>query len=194
MLAGLCLLTLLACVPLRPAAEDKVIAVLDQLPAGLPHGRARAATLLVLAPDSQAIYDTTRIAYREAPHSVAYFSRHEWGATPSQMLHSLLLRMLDQEHYFSAVLIPPYAGQYRYVLQIRIQELIQDFTSDVPTLRLALHVQLNDGMSNRALASREIALQETMRERTPLAGVEAANRAVEKALRQLAAFLLEAAH
>jgi cholesterol transport system auxiliary component len=64
----------------------------------------------------------------------------------------------------------------------------------VPTLRLALHVQLNDGMSNRALASREIALQETMRERTPLAGVEAANRAVEKALRQLAAFLLEAAH
>ena len=191
LLAAVCLFALTACAPLHTQSEDKVMAVLDQLPGSLPKGRTRPAALLVLAPDSQATYETTRIAYIEMPHRIAYFSRHEWVATPSQMLQSLLLKMLDRAHYFGAVLNPPYGGQYGYVLQIRIQELLQDFTSDPPMLRLALHVQLNGGMSNRVLASREIALQEAMHERTPLAGVEAANLAVAEALRQLAVFLLE---
>lgn len=193
-LAILCLSALAACTSLRQQDADKVTTVLDQLPVDLPKGRTRSAALLVLAPDSQATYETTRIAYIEMPHHIGYFSRHEWVATPSQMLQPLLLKMLDRAHYFSAVMIPPYAGLYGYVLQIRIQELVQDFTSDPPLLRLALHVQLNGGMSNRVLASREIMLQEAMRERTPLAGVEAANLAIAKALRQLAVFLLEATH
>jgi cholesterol transport system auxiliary component len=190
-LAALCLSALAACAPLRPQTEEKVTAVLDQLPVELPKGRTRAAALLVLTPDSQATFETTRMAYMEMPHLIAYFSRHEWVAPPSQMLQPLLLKMLDRAHYFSTVMIPPYAGQYGYVLQIRIQELIQDFTSDPPLVRLALHVQLNSGMSDRVLASREITLHEAMRERTPMAGVEAANLAVAKALRQLAVFLLE---
>lgn len=193
-LAILCLSALAACSSLRQQDADKVTAVLDQLPIELPKGKTRAAALLVLAPDSQATYETTRIAYTEVPHRIAYFSRHEWVAPPSQMLQPLLLRMLDRAHYFSAVMIPPYTGLYGYVLQIRIQELVQDFTPDPPLLRLALHVQLNSGISNRVLASREITLQEAMRERTPLAGVEAANLAIAKALRQLAVFLLDATH
>jgi ABC-type uncharacterized transport system auxiliary subunit len=192
LLAGVCLLALEACAPLHPQSDDKVMLVLDQLPSDLPRGRTRPAALLVLPPDSQSTYETTRIAYIEMPHRIAYFSRHEWAATPSQMLQSLLLKMLDKAHYFGAVMIPPYAGQYGYVLQIRIQELLQDFTSDPPTLRLALHVQLSGGTSNRVLASREIALQEVLHERTPLAGVKAANLTVEKALGQLAIFLLDA--
>jgi hypothetical protein len=73
-----------------------------------------------------------------------------------------------------------------------MQELVQDFTSDPPVVRLALHVQLNDGVSNRLLGAREIAVRKPMRDRTPLAGVEAANLALADALRRTAAFLLEA--
>jgi cholesterol transport system auxiliary component len=191
-LAALCLFTLMACATPRPESENKVTAVLDQLPVELPRGRTRTSVLLLMSPNSQPMYDTTRIAYMEMPHRIGYFSHHEWGATPSQMLQSLLLKMLDQAHYFRAVIVPPYAGQYDYVLQVGIQDLVQDFTSAVPMLRLSVHVQLNDGTSNRVLASREIALREAIRERTPLAGVEAANLAVAKALRELAAFLVEA--
>lgn len=193
-LAALCLFTLMGCATTRPESEGKVMAVLDQLPVELPQARTRTptSTLLLMPPDSQPVYDTTRIAYMEMPHRIGYFSQHEWAATPSQMLQSLLLKMLDRAHYFRAVTVPPYAGQYDYVLQVRIQDLVQDFTSAAPMLRLSVHVQLNHGASNRVLASREIALQEAIRERTPLAGVEAANLAVAKALRELAVFLVAA--
>ena len=130
-------------------------------------------------------------ALREKPLKV--FEIMKRANIPNQeACQSLLLKMLDQAHYFRAVIVPPYAGQYDYVLQVGIQDLVQDFTSAVPMLRLSVHVQLNDGTSNRVLASREIALREAIRERTPLAGVEAANLAVAKALRELAAFLVEA--
>jgi cholesterol transport system auxiliary component len=147
---------------------------------------------LLLAPEAEPMYDSTRIAYIDMPHRLAYFSRHEWAATPSQMLQPLLLRMLERARYFSALVTPPYAGPYAYALRTQMQELVQDFTSDPPVVRLALHVQLNDGVSNRLLGAREIAVRKPMRDRTPLAGVEAANLALADALRRTAAFLLEA--
>jgi cholesterol transport system auxiliary component len=190
-LAALALLLVSACAPLSPRQAQIEKHMLDQLPAGLPQASMRAASLLLLPSGTEAAYDTTQIAYTEMPHRIAYFSRHEWVATPSQMLQPLLQRMLERAHYFRAVLTPPYAFHYGYALQAGILELVQDFSADPPLVRIALHAQLLDGASNRVLATREIAAQVSLRERTPDAGVEAANQAVAQALRQLAGFLLE---
>jgi cholesterol transport system auxiliary component len=187
--AALCLL-LVACAPLAPEKVDIEWETLDQMPVDIPQGRARAASLLVLPPDAEAPYDTPRMAYIEAPHRFGYFGRHEWAAAPAQMLLPLLLRTMEQTHAFNAVLAPPSSSPYSYALQVRLLELVQDARDDPPLLRLTLHVQMHEGVSNRVLAAREIALQETMSARTPNAGVEAANRAVASALRQVAAFAL----
>lgn len=187
--ASLCLL-LAACAPLSPQKLDIQLETLDQLPAEVPHGRARAAALLVLPPDAEAPYDTARMAYVEAPHRFGYFGKHEWAAAPAQMLLPLLLRTMVQTHAFNAVLAPPSSSAYGYALQVRILELVQDFRPDPALLRLTLHVQLHEGASNRVLAAREIALRETMSDKTPNAGVEAANRATASALRQIADFTL----
>ena len=192
--ASLCLL-LAACAPLSPQKLDIQLETLDQLPAEVPHGRAGAgaAVLLVLSPDAEAPYDTARMAYVEAPHRFGYFGRHEWAAAPAQMLLPLLLRTMVQTHAFNAVLAPPSSSAYGYALQVRILELVQDFRADPALLRLTLHVQLHEGASNRVLAAREIALRETMSDKTPSAGVEAANRATASALRQIADFALREA-
>jgi cholesterol transport system auxiliary component len=190
--AALCL-ALAACAPLAPEKVDTEWATLDQLPAEIPQGRARAAILLVLPPDAEAPYDTARMAYIEAPHRFGYFGRHEWAAAPAQMLLPLLLRTMEQTHAYAAVLAPPSSSRYGYALQVRVLELVQDFRVDPPLLRLTLHVQIHEGMSNRVLAAREIILRESMRGRTPGAGVEAANRAAASTLRQIADFTLQQA-
>jgi cholesterol transport system auxiliary component len=105
------------------------------------------------------------------------------------MLWPLLVRTLRESGGFAAVVVPPYTGRFDRALQTRILELEQDLGAEPATLQLRLHVELSDA-AGRVIATRDIEVRERMRERTPEAGVVAANDAVANALLQLAAFLL----
>ena len=179
------------CTLFSPVENTMRVEVIDKLPLELPQRETHAATLLILPPNSNPVYDTIRIAYRTTPHRVDYFSRHEWGATPAQMLQPLLARTMESTGYFNAVVAPPYFGPYRYALRTEIVDLTQDFTSTPATLHLALRAQLVDGASNQIIASTGITLHEPMQQQTPYAGVVAANDATAQALRQIAGFILE---
>ena len=166
-------------------------AMLDTLPGALPERERRPLTLLVFTPEAKSMYDTTQMAYSREPHQIAYFRRHQWAEPPSRMLQPLLLKTLEATRYFSAVLTPPYAGRYSYALRTEIVELLQDFTSDPAVFRLSLRLRLSDDAVSRVVATKEIALREPMSQRTPEAGVAAANQAAAKALQQVAGFVLE---
>lgn len=168
-------------------------ALLDAMPADLPPGRRRAQALLVYAPQARPVYDTTQMAYTVRPHQLAYFSRNQWGETPSQMLHPLLLRTLERTQAFAAVVTPPYTGTATLALRTEVLELLQDFNGDVPVLRFALRVQLVDEGSGRVLGMRDIALQQRMEQKAPYEGVLAANEAVMQALRAVVGFVEEVA-
>lgn len=190
-LAALAITTLSGCALLSPAQDEIRMAVIDKLPRELPHRQMHPVTLLALAPAINPIYDSVRMAYRTRPYQVEHFSRHEWGASPAQMLLPLLTRTLENTHYFEAIVTPPHFGPYRYALRTEILELIQDFTTNPATLQLSLRVQLVERSSNRIIASRAIALREPMLQETPYAGVVAANEAAALALQQIAEFVLE---
>lgn len=145
--AALCI-TVASCALLFPPRVKIEKAVLDQMPIELPHRESRGATLLVFPPETTPIYDTIQMAYRARPHEVAYFSQREWGETPSQMLHPLLVKTVENTRAFSAVLIPPYRGRCTYALRTEILELTQDFTSESATLVLSLRFQLTDYAAN----------------------------------------------
>lgn len=177
---------------LLPQAESEMkTAVLDKMPGGLPHRDPQPVTVLVLTPEAKAAYDTTQMAYSLGPYQLAYFRYHQWAGTPSQMLQPLLLRTLEATGYFSAVLTPPYAGRYTYQLRTEIVEFTQDFASEPAALRLSLRLRLSDSAAERLVATREISLREPMQQRTPYAGVVAANDAMAKALQEMARFVLE---
>jgi cholesterol transport system auxiliary component len=151
-----------------------------------------AGTLLVFPPQAQATYDTTQMAYTTEAHQIAFFSQHEWADTPSRMLLPLLVSTLQDTRCFSAVVTPPYTEHYTRALRTDLVELLQDFTSQPPTLRLVLRVQLSDDVVGRVVASRELVLSEPLLQDTPEAGVVAANRAAARALQEAAVFVLTA--
>lgn len=187
LLAGL---LLQGCALLPPPEPPATLSVLDQLPADPPRRPGRAKTILVLRPEARPLYDTPQMAYTLGAHQVAYFARNQWAEPPARMLQPLLVRTLEATGAFS-VITPPHTGAPVLTLRTELVDLLQDFTQDPPVLRLALRVQLSDDASHRTLATREIALGEAMGQRTPAAGVVAANAAVAKALRELALMALE---
>ncbi|HEY2926641.1 ABC-type transport auxiliary lipoprotein family protein [Piscinibacter sp.] len=189
-LVSLCVPMVSGCTLFSPVRVDTRTEILSRIPAQLPQGRARSASLLVLAPTTSAVYDTTQMAYAIQPYEVAYFSQNEWIETPSRMIHPLLVRTLQGTNAFSAVLVPPHMGRFTYALQTQILELKQDFTSSPPALLLALRFQLTRAGASEVIASKEVSLRESMRERTPYAGAVAANDAMANALQQLAEFVL----
>ncbi|TMH32826.1 MAG: ABC transporter [Betaproteobacteria bacterium] len=179
------------CALMSPPKTEPKKEVLSKLPPELPQQKSQAASVLVFPPETQAIYDTTQIAYAIEPYQVAYFSQHEWGETPSQMLQPLLVRTLQNTHRFNAVLTPPHAGRTTYALRTEIVELLQDFRSQPATVQLTLRIRLSDDAANRLIATRDISLREPMLQKTPEAGVAAANEATAKALLEVARFVLD---
>jgi cholesterol transport system auxiliary component len=165
--------------------------LLNTIPLDLPRKKPGTGTLLVFPPETRPAYDTLRIAYTTAPYQLAYFSRHEWAETPSQMLQPLLIKTLENLHFFRAVLTPPYAAPYSHALRVQVLDLTQDFTSEPAAVQLSLRLQLSEGASNRVISTKEITLREPMQKKNPESGVAAANDAVAKALREIAGFLLE---
>lgn len=181
------------CALLQPAPAETRKEVLHKMPAELPRRASNGAVLVVFPPQARPIYDTTQIAYTSRPYEIAFFSQHEWAETPAQMLQPLLVRTLQDTHFFSAVLAPPYPRHYSYALRTEIRELIADFSSEPAAMQLSLQFQLSDGATGRIVAVKQVTIREPMQQKTPQGGVVAANEATAKALLELARFVLDKA-
>ena len=182
-----------SCALLESPAPEPTKAVLNKMPAEVPQRAMQAGVLVVFPPQTQAVYDTTRMAYSVKPYEVAYFARHEWGETPAQMLQPLLIGTLQETRAFAAVLASPYPGRYNYALRTEIRELIADFSAEPAALQLSLRFVLSEGGAGRVLATREVSIREPLQEKSPYGNVVAANNATAKALLELAKFVLEKA-
>jgi cholesterol transport system auxiliary component len=182
-----------SCALLSPVKIDTTKNVLNITPLDLPSEQVHPATLLVLVPETDPVCATTQMAYTTQAHQVAYFSHNEWAATPSQMIQPLLVETLRQTHYFSEVMSTPDYGHHTFTLRTEILDLQQDFTSDPAVLELTMRFYLSREATNQIVATRELSVRQPMRERTPNAGVVAANEATAKLLRELAGFVVEKA-
>jgi cholesterol transport system auxiliary component len=192
-LAALLVTALAGCALLSPPDTGITTARLEKMPVQIPRRDPGPVTVLVFSPEAKPTLQTTRMPYTVRPREVAYFSQHQWAGTPSQMLHPLLVKTLESTGTFKAVLTPPQTGRYTYALRTEILELTQDFTSEPAALLLSLRLRLSDDAANRVVAAKEISLREPMQQKTPSAGVIAANEATAKALLEVAKFVLEKA-
>ena len=185
------LLSVSGCALLAPGPAEPGKAMLNKMPAEVPQRVAGALVLLVLPPRTTPPYDTTQMAYTVKPYEVAYFSQHEWAATPTDMLQPLIVRTLEHTRSFRAVVVPAYTGPYSYALRTEVQELIADFSAAPAALHFTLRLQLTEGAAGRVVAVRDISIREPLQDQTPSTRIVAANEAVAKALRELATFVLE---
>jgi ABC-type uncharacterized transport system auxiliary subunit len=168
--------------------------MLTQRAADLPRASTRNAVLVVFPPRSRPLYNTVRMAYTARADEVDYFSSYEWGETPAQMLHPLLLATFRDLRLFRTVVAPPHAGRFAWGLRTDVRELVADFTEQPPAVRLTLDLELIEGDTGWTLAQREIQVREPLRRDAPEEVVRAANEATARALRQAARFLLDSAN
>jgi cholesterol transport system auxiliary component len=188
-----CAVFFAGCTLFSPVNGDTRRNVLNNIPLDLPGQKTHSATLLVLVPETMPAYATTQMAYSTQAYQIAYFSKNEWAETPAQMIQPLIVRTLRSSRYFSEVLSPPDFGRHTFALRVEILELCQDFTSEPAMLKLAMRISLSREATNQVVATRELTVREPMPERSPYAGVVAANEAVSKLLRELAEFVAEKA-
>src|SRR5665213_1639722 len=110
-----CCLMLSACLsPVKSMPPSTYL--IDQTPHDLPKRHQHASTIMVLVPNTMAAYDTRQMAYMLRPHEVAYFSQNDWAEAPGPMLQLLIVKTLQDSHYFKTVVTPPYLGRYDYAL------------------------------------------------------------------------------
>jgi cholesterol transport system auxiliary component len=187
-----CTALVAGCAVMTPPPPEPRKQVITQLPSGLPAGRAHTEPLLVHLPEANPIYDTTEMAYTVKPYQLDYFAKNEWGEKPAVMIHALLVQTLRNAG-FKDVQAPPPMGPYKYALRSELVELRQDFTADKPVLRLRMRFQLVDGASQKVKAAREFTEDQPMTEKSPYAGVLAANEATARMLKDAARFVMESA-
>jgi cholesterol transport system auxiliary component len=181
---------------LTPVDVEPRQELLTRLPADVATAPTLPATLLVREPTANAPYDTTRMAYSDKPVEVAYFARTEWADKPASMLQGLLVRTLERTHRFRAIAVSPYGGTSAYVLDTRLEELRQDFTTDPAMVRLTVLVELRRAQSDplprkRETIAREFEAREPLSARSAYAGAVAANAAAARVLTDIARFVVE---
>jgi ABC-type transport auxiliary lipoprotein component len=101
---AICLCALSGCPLVSPVRVEARKHVLDQIPTDTRSEETHPATLIVLVPETEAIYDTTQMVYMTRAHEVGYFSQNEWAETPSRMMQPLIVQTIRNTHHFSEVL------------------------------------------------------------------------------------------
>jgi ABC-type uncharacterized transport system auxiliary subunit len=181
---------LVGCALVSPPKREPAKALLSELPETVPHGRYHASVLVIPPPEAGPAYDTVRMAYSEQHYQLAYFRDHEWAEPPTTMIQRLLVRTLERTGAFLAVLTTRDTGRSAYTLRAELETLVQDYTRPPPVLRLVIRVELIES-DGSFVASREFPEDEPLQERTPHAGVVAANAALARALQGVARFVVE---
>lgn len=164
--------------------------VLNAVPDHVPQRPIHRQTILVAMPEARPGLNTTQMAYTTQQFKTAYFGQNQWAETPPQMLLPVMVQTLQDTHYFHAVMAPPVAGQYDYLLSTEITQLDQDFTMHPARLQFTLRVQLTRIATNKVIATKQFTVYQPIMELKPYSGVVAANEAVAKVMKQLALFVM----
>ena len=151
-------------------------------------GRPDGPSLLISSPLSSPGYGSSQMVYVQEPHRLHAFVRHRWADAPARMLTPLLLRAAEQSGLYRAVTTADARVSANLRLDTRLLYLQQVFGADSSVVRLAVRVSLIDVACARLLATRVIGVERPAVERTPYAGVLAANQAVAEFLTQLQSF------
>jgi cholesterol transport system auxiliary component len=150
-----------------------------------PKADPQGPSLLVSRPQAAAGFTGSDMIYVETAHRLDRFLRHRWTDTPARMLEPLLIETLEASGLYRSVAAPgtPVATDLR--LDTELLRLAQVFTPAESVVEVALRITLVDVERSTLIASSVLNVSEPASERSPYAGVEAANRALGRLLEEL---------
>lgn len=184
--AGLLSLFLAGCAALGLARTDAPrLFALEAGSAGAAARDVDALPVLIALPAARPGYEGAHMVYVTKAHEIRFFARHEWVAPPAQMLRPLLVEALEVDGRFHAI---RGAADVAPVLRLEteIVALQQEFTQQPSHTRFTLRAHLFDVAERRTLATEEFEAVEPAPSEDPYGGVVAANRAVARAIGDVA--------
>jgi len=150
-----------------------------------PTGRG----LLISTPLSSSGFGTSQMVYIEERHRLNAFVRHQWADAPARMLEPLLLLAAERSGLFRAVTNADTRVSADLRLDTQLLYLQQVFGDNASEVQLAIRANLIEITTSRLLGTQVIEVRKSAAERTPYAGVLAANHAVSELLTRLQVFL-----
>ena len=157
--------------------------------AAIPAGKPGAGILVVNVPVAQPGFDTPRMAYTQRPYEVSYYATHQWADPPARMLTPLLVQVLEQTGYWRAIAPMPTSVRGDYRVDIDQLVLLQDFLQKPSRVRVALRIQITKLPEYLVLGTRLFEMVEEASNDDAYGGAVAANRAVDKLVREVAGWL-----
>jgi cholesterol transport system auxiliary component len=166
--------------------------VFDAKPMPVTKKSYRRLSLYVAPIMSHPLYNTKNMAYSTSPHQIDYFVKSEWATTPAKMLAPLIIQTLQKTKHFHAVSNVSNFTNYDYSLVLEIVRLEQVFSHDKTqsVMHFTVRAQLINQRSNRMVATKQFTIQEVAAP-NPYGGVVASNKALSRALKQVARFCVE---
>lgn len=150
--------------------------------------RTRHSVIMVAPITTDPAYDTTAMAYVTHPYELNYFVKNEWAELPSKMLEVLLVKTLTKTHHYRGVMMQPTYARYDYILNTHLLTLKQVFIGDTSYYQVTARVDLIQAKTAKLVASKDFSVSVRAMENNPRSGAIAANKAVKKMLKQVAAF------
>lgn len=157
--------------------------------AAIPEVKAGAGILIVNVPVAQPGFDTPRMAYTQRPYEVSYYATHQWADPPARMLTPLLVQALEQTGYWRAIVTMPTSVRGDHRVDIDQLVLLQDFLQKPSQVRVALRLQIIKLPDYLVLGTRLFDVVEEASTDDAYGGTVAANRAVERLVKEVAGWL-----
>jgi cholesterol transport system auxiliary component len=192
---GVLLLTLSGCAPPLGLQSQSMLTRSYLLEwEGMPESnmlQAGGPALLISSMRSSPGFESADMAYMRTPHQLEYFARHRWVDSPARMLEPMLLQAAAGIGLFRSVSAAGSGTESDLRLESHLLYLRQVCRLNPSELQLAVRLTLVDVASARQIGSRILRVSEPINERTPAAGVAAANRAIPGLMEQIQGFLAE---
>ena len=167
--------------------------IIDTVP-NVAKSHRHAATLLIMQPDTNPIYNTTRIAFANKPFQISYYSRSHWIEAPADMLAAVLAQTMQKTNHFKSVIAPPFSGLYTYALRTQIKTLQADYTRPMPAMQVTIQAQIVRAGDGRIIAAREFKTAVPLQKYSPFGAVVAANCATSQLLSEMAVWCVRYTH
>ncbi|MDN3518661.1 ABC-type transport auxiliary lipoprotein family protein [Aquisalimonas lutea] len=183
-------LALTACSPLQMPTEEAATNWELDPASPEPVATQKDITLHVDRPTAIAALATRAMAYRERSLQRSYYAHNRWVDEPARMLHPHLVRAIEDAGVVTGVVSTSATASAAYRLETELLELEHDYRElEHGRARIRLRARLVDTGRGTVVATRRFEATEPSRETGPAGGVTAANRALERLLEELVAWL-----
>ncbi len=163
-------------------------------PLETPRQHTDTGTILVVYPvRADPGYDVPRIAYVRTPLRLDYYAYSQWADAPGRLLEPLLIRTLEKDGYFRAVVTPSSGLTAGMRLDTEIVTMSHDLSTTPGAGHVTIRVQMTNLHTGEVLATRIFDVSRPAPAENAAGAVTAINDALNRILPEIVAFAVASA-